>query len=140
MTVQSTGAPVHNSLRACGVLDDQSPEWIVMRVPGTDYRLRLSVYKPVESPIGKRLVGTIRAAARRIDLVGSGGEFVEPVYGEPRRIQGSVLASDATDQTITIKTCVPITVKVGPGQRSEQFPIGAMVSFDALSGTSFVPA
>jgi len=122
------------------VLDEQGPEWIVMRVPGTDYRLRLGVYKPVGVAVGKRLVGTIRATARRIDLIGTGGEYVEPVYGEPRRIQGSVLASDATDQTITVKACVPITVKVGPGQRAEQFPIGAMVSFDALSGTSFVPA
>lgn len=140
MTGQSAqvGAPAPH--RARGVLDAQSEGSIVMRIPGTDYQLRLGVYKPVAVEIGKRLVGTIRATARKIDSVGSGGEYIEPVYGEPRRIQGSVLAIDGADQTIVVKACVPISVKVGAGQRADQFEAGQMVAFDVQSGTYFLPA
>lgn len=140
MTVQGTQGVGQAGVRARGVLEESAGASIVLRVPGTDYRLRLGVYKPVDTPVGKRLVGIVRASARRIDVVGTGGEYIEPIYGEPRRMQGSVLAVDAADQTITVKACVPVQVKVGAGQRAEQFAVGQMVAFDVLSGTSFLPA
>jgi hypothetical protein len=137
-TVSSQGSQATH--RARGVLVEQGPDFVVMGVPGTDYRLRLAVYKPVDVAVGKRLVGTIRATARRVDVVGTGGAYIEPVYGEPRRVQGSILATSAADQTITVHAGVPVQVRLGAGQRPDQFAVGAMVSFDVLSGTSLTPA
>ena len=140
MTGQGASVGVESHRRARGVLESQRADAIVMHVPGTDYHLHLAVYKALDTPVGKRITGTIRAQARRIDSVGTGGAYLEPIMGEPRRIQGTVLETDATDQTITVRSSVPVVVKVGAGQRAEQFAIGDMVAFDVLSGTSFTPA
>jgi len=140
MAEQSVSAGVEPIHRARGILESAKPDSIVMHLPGTDYRLHLAVYKTPSTPVGKRIAGTIRAQARRIDSIGTGGAYVEPIMGEPRRIAGTVLATDASEQTITVRSCVPVVVKVGAGQRADQFAVGDMVAFDVMSGTSFTPA
>jgi hypothetical protein len=60
-----------------------------------NYELHLIPDGPVTAQLGKRLVGEIRSQARRIDESQTGGRFVEPLSGRPRRIQGSIIAVDA---------------------------------------------
>src|SRR5690349_21597420 len=70
------------------------PGYIVLAIPNTNYELHLIPDAPVRTPPGKRLIGTIHAQARRIDTVGTGGQYVEPVFGRPRRVQGTVLRAE----------------------------------------------
>lgn len=134
MTETTATKPHH----ARGILAEQRDSEIVLGVPNTDYRILLKTYQPISTPIGKRIVGIIRAQARRIDVVGTGGSYVEPVYGRPRRIQGEILEVDGSAQTITVHAgAAPIVCKIPPGQRSESFKIGDFVSFDVLEGASF---
>lgn len=135
-----TEAAATPSRKARAVLDEATNDRVVLTFPNTNYRLHLKVLKAPSTPVGKRIHGTVRVGARRIDNVRTGGAYIEPVYGEPRRVQGDVLAIDTADQTITINAgpC-PIVVKVGPLQKAEQFKPGDFVSFDALSGASFLP-
>lgn len=125
---------------ARGVLAAIGDEWIDLEVPGTDYRLRLETYKAPTTPIGKRIHGIIRARARRIDVVRTGGRYVEPVYGRPRRVQGRVAAIDESDHGIVVQAGVPIVCRLTDDrQRPADFAIGDFVSFDVMAGATFTP-
>ncbi len=135
-----TSPTTDNPTIARGTLHATSEGHVTMAVPGTSYQLLLSVYQPVAAAIGKRLVGTIKANARRIDKTDSGGRYIEPVYGRPRRIQGSVIAINPADQSLTIDAGMPITVKpTDPRQRFDQFQLGDFVATDLLNGATFTP-
>jgi hypothetical protein len=116
------------------------PEVMVLEVPNTSYQIYLVATAPVTVEKGKRLVGTIRAQARRVDIVQSGGRYLEPVTGRPRRIQGTVIATDPTANTITVNAGVPVVCALTDArQKATQFEVGAFVSFDALDGATFTP-
>lgn len=125
---------------ARGVLSESSDDRIVLGIPGTDYELHLAVYQKPSTQIGKPIAGTIRAQARRIDVVHTGGRYLEPVYGRPRRVQGEIVAVDPGAQTVTVHAGVPIVCKTEGAQRAEQFQVGDFVSFDVRAGASFTPA
>lgn len=115
--------------------------YIVVSYPNTSYQLHLIPGAPVTAEIGKRIIGKVRAAARRIDVVTTGGRYVEPVYGRPRRIQGSVIAVDAPSNTVVVDASVPVHVTpTDPRQNAGDFAVGAFVSFDALDGATFTQA
>jgi hypothetical protein len=134
MTEQTATKAYH----ARGVLAEQREGEIVLTVPTTDYRIRLKTYQPISTPIGKRLVGIIRAQARRVDVVHTGGCYIEPVYGRPRRVQGEILEIDPSGQTITVHAgAAPIVCKLSSQQRVGSFKVGDFVSFDVLEGASF---
>lgn len=69
----------------------------------------------------------------------SGGRYLEPVYGRPRRVQGSVIAIDAN--SIVVNAGVPVLVEpTDPRQNPGSFAVGQFVSFDALDGATFTQA
>lgn len=113
------------------------PARIKFGVPDTSYELYLVAHRP-EAEIGKRLVGVIRAQARRIDVVTTGGEYIEPVVGRPRRVQGRVLRTEGG--AVVVDAGVPIhCTPTDPSQSAAQFKPGDLVSFDVLEGASFEP-
>lgn len=122
-----------------GKLLEQSDQMIVLALPGTDYKLHLAVSSPPSPDKIGRLSGRITAQARRVDLISAGGVYVEPVMGRPRRVQGRVIAVDAGNKTITVKAVATFTCKLDARQQADQFPIGAMVSFDVERGALFEP-
>jgi len=115
-----------------------TPAYVVLTFPNTSYRLRLHPEGGVRAELGKRIEGVIHADARRVDKVGSGGRYVEPVFGRPRRVQGSVVAKDEKANTITVHAGVPIVCRLTDArQRADQFEVGDFVSFDVLRGATF---
>ncbi|MEM8836381.1 MAG: hypothetical protein AAGD00_11260 [Planctomycetota bacterium] len=130
---------VPNPRHARCVLKQRDGEQVILTVAGTSYELHLSTYKPLETPIGKRVVGVIRAQAKRIDVVNTGGRYIEPVYGRPRRVQGVVVDVDASEQSVTVNAGVPIICKTDGRQRAEHFEVGQFVSFDVERGATFTP-
>ncbi|MEM9066224.1 MAG: hypothetical protein AAGB51_12120 [Planctomycetota bacterium] len=119
------------------------PETVVLTFPNTDYRLELIPTEPMdldEFPVGKRIEGTIQAQARRIDVCNTGGRYVEPVYGRPRRVQGSIISVDAGAGTITVGAGVPINCTLtAPGQKPADFKKADFVTFATLPGATFTP-
>lgn len=127
--------------QARGVLAESAPDRVTIQFPGTDYRLQLAVYQPPRSPVGKKIQGSIRAQARRVDLVRTGGRYIEPLQGTPRRIQGEVLATDAGDNSLLVGAGIPILCKLtDPRQNVTQFKQGDLIAFEVLPGVSFSPA
>ncbi|MEM9083808.1 MAG: hypothetical protein AAGB34_09440 [Planctomycetota bacterium] len=130
------------NIHAHGVLQSQSQDLegkhvIIMTVPETSYELHLETIKPLETEPGKRLAGTIRVNARRVDQVETGGRYIEPVYGRPRRVQGRVLAIHAESNAITVNAGVPIELKLNKLQKANDFQEGDFVSCDVLPGATF---
>jgi len=124
-----------------GVLQElitNEPMTAVVTLPGTDYRLHLVVDEAAVAklpPAGKRLAGTIRARAKRVDKVHTGGRYIEPVYGRPRRVQGLVIAIDDAHNTITVQAACPMVCELtSPGQKAGEFADGDLVSFDVEKG------
>lgn len=127
---------------ARGILKDTNAEpsrkqgAIIFSVPNTSYELHLVPLGSVSAEKGKRLIGIIRAKARRIDVVQTGGRYVEPVYGRPRRVQGTVIG--VKDGAVVVDASVPIhCTPTDPRQNAEQFTPGMFVSFDVMDGASF---
>jgi hypothetical protein len=129
-----------------GILLEAKPDSIILGLPGTDYQLHLALADPLPpelTPGPTALVtGTIKAKARRMDVVRTGGRYIEPVYGRPRRVQGSIISLDASDNTIIVH-CAPgcvVDCTLMAGQRAADFAIGALVSFDVERGATFARA
>jgi hypothetical protein len=135
MSAPATAGPVLQ-----GVLLESKPDMAVIGLPGTDYRLHLALASPLSAPLNKPIRGTIYARAKRVDKVPSGGRFVEPVYGRPRRLQGRVIATDTGHNTITVNAGAPFVCELTMDQKADGFAEGDLVSFDVERGARFEPA
>jgi hypothetical protein len=114
------------------------PGYIRFTVPNSSYDLHLIPTAPILTEPGRRLIGTIHAKARRIDKVKTGGRFVEPVYGRPRRVQGAVVAVDAANNIIVVNAGVPIHITpTDQRQTAGDFEVGQFVGFDVFDGATF---
>lgn len=119
----------------------QPEGFIIIEFPNTNYRLHLIPTSMIQTQVGKRIIGAIEAKARRVDVVQTGGNYVEPVYGRPRRVQGRVIGADPAAHTITVDAGMPIRlVLTDRRQTPEQFKHGDLVSCDVLEGATFTPA
>jgi hypothetical protein len=113
---------------------------VVKFVPhNTTYELHL-VAPDFEGPMNTLVDGVIRATARKAYTVPSGGNFVSPIYGPPRTIQGRVHALDGN--AIVIHAGAPIHVELPPeasGVELRRGPItvGSLVNVVALPGATF---
>ncbi|HVZ94086.1 MAG TPA: hypothetical protein VG797_06210 [Phycisphaerales bacterium] len=134
----TTTAPDTNFAR--GVLGAKEVDHIVFTILGTDYKMHLQPAGAITTQVGKRILGEVRVQARRVDIVKTGGRYIEPVMGRPRRIQGDVIAIDSVSRTITVNATVPIVAKLDDRQNPGMFKIGDFVAFDAVPGATFTPA
>lgn len=122
-----------------GQLLSQGDGHIVLGLPETDYQLHLQVDPPIPAGTSPHLAGTIHARARRVDVVHTGGRYIEPVYGRPRRLQGTIIAIDPIGNTLTVDGSCPIVCKLVAGQKTSRFNLGQLVSFDVERGATFEP-
>lgn len=114
------------------------PASITLSVPNTSYEIHLVPTGPVRATVGKRIVGLIRADAKRVDTVKTGGRYIEPVYGRPRRVQGSVVAVDTAANAVIVDATVPIHCRLtDQRQKAADFEPGQFVSCDVMDGARF---
>lgn len=111
---------------------------ITLSLPGTEYRLDFQVADASALPsVGSLVCGRVTAKAKRVDVIDAGGRLVEPIYGRPRRIQGRIIQTDASANTITVLATLAITCTLEAPQQAGQFAVGQMVSFDVQPGAGF---
>lgn len=122
-----------------GEVDAVHAEWVQVRVPGTDYRLRLVPAEGLSAAVGDKVDGIIRAQALRMDVIPAGGRYIEPVQGRPRRIQGRVIGGNVDLNEVYIKAGPSVVVTPMAPQRASDFAIGQMVSFDVRDGATIEP-
>ncbi len=122
------------------VLEEITGDALVIKVPGTSYKLKLKVAgngASITTEPGKRIKGIIHAKAMRMHNAAAGGKFIEPVWGEPRIVSGVVLAVDESKNRLLVDVSVPMWVEVYEGQEAQQFAVGQMVNFYVQSGMEF---
>jgi len=123
-----------------GVVDAVGDGWVQLKVPGSDYRLRLVPLEGRSYAVGDKLSGVIRAQALRMDVIPAGGRYIEPVQGRPRRVQGRVIGGSVSANEVYVKAGPSVVVTPMAPQRAGDFAIGQMVSFDVREGSTIEPA
>jgi hypothetical protein len=117
------------------------PAYLVLGLYNSDYGMHLIPTGEITGTVGKRIIGTIRAEAKRVDVVKAGGKYVEPVTGRPRRVQGRVVETDTSRNTVTVDAGAAFVCRLTDHrQRASDFEPGQFVSFDVLNGATFEQA
>lgn len=121
-----------------GQLLEQGDGRVVIGIPGSDYQLHLASDGAVQSNKHGEVRGVVRAKAGKLERVGSGGIFIEPVYGQPRRVQGRVVRKDSAANTLTVQGPCVVVAELEATQRATDIPIGELVAFNVHSGSRWV--
>ena len=108
---------------------------------GTSYELHLRA-PGYAGPVGVLTQGHVRLAARKVWTVPSGGNFIAPIFGTPRTIQGRVRSVD--ERSIVVHAGVPIVVELPAAESGYDLAnggiaVGVMVNIMAMPGASFEP-
>ncbi|XAM01140.1 hypothetical protein OT109_07085 [Phycisphaeraceae bacterium D3-23] len=120
-----------------GVVASVGEGCIELKLPGTDYKFKLVVAADFGAQVGEKVSGVVRAQARRMDVVTAGGRFVEPIYGRPRRVQGTVSGGSVTDNAVYVTAGPRLCITPLSPQTASDFALGQMVSFDVEPGARF---
>jgi len=119
--------------------DDTS---IIFNPQNTNYELKLEIAK-YDGPMAQRVEGFITIAARKVYTVPSGGNFIAPIFGPPRIVQGRVKYLDEKEMVVQAGTS--IIVKLPAAEDAFDFANGdlsvaSLVNVVALPGAKFLLA
>ena len=117
---------------------EKTDSTITLKIPGTDYQLQLDIDSPIDTPVGKHVSGEVHTTALRMHQSDTGGQFIEPVYGRPRIVQGLVQALDPANHRVLFQMMVPVWVTLKESQSIDDFKPGAMWNSYVESGTKFI--
>lgn len=97
------------TVAAAGKVTAARDGMILFRPANTNYELHLAA-PSYTGAIGKPVKCVIRAKARKVLTVPSGGNFIVPIFGPPKTVQGLVRAIDGN--TILIHAAAPVYVEL----------------------------
>ena len=129
-------------LAAAGKVTSAGEGKVVFAPAGTNYELHLLCPRYTGS-LNKPVRGTIRVTARKLWTVPSGGNFISPIYGSPRIIQGRVRSVEGN--VIVVQAGLPIHVTM-PGDASAvelgngAIAVGSLINVVALPGATYEPS
>ncbi|MGE5611553.1 MAG: hypothetical protein ACM359_20045 [Bacillota bacterium] len=117
-----------------------SDDAVVFQPLGTTYELQLATTSKYEGPIGQRVSGLIRGAARKVYTVPSGGNFIVPIAGPTRIVQGRIKYLDETQMVVQAGT--PIAIELPKGEDAYDLEngglaVGVMVNATVWPGARF---
>jgi hypothetical protein len=112
---------------------------IVFQPANTTYHLHLAG-GPYTGPLKTPVEILIRASARKLWTVPSGGNFIAPIMGTPRTIQGRVRFIEG--QTIVVQAGVPVAITLptndsGVDLNSGALGVGSLVNVMVMPGVSY---
>jgi hypothetical protein len=129
-----------NGFLARGKVVEAKDSLVVFQPFDTNYQLYLQAVRPYTGPIGQPIDARLRAKARKVYTVPSGGGFISPIFGSPRTLQGRALHVE--ERQIVIRAGVPIAVDLPQPDDAidlDNGPIevGAIINVAALPGMTF---
>ena len=124
------------------VLESLPTGRIQVAIPKSNYSLDLVDANPsatarLASAVGRHIHGVIHARALKMHRATGGGVFIEPVQGQPRSVQGRVLATDTVNNKILAHVVIPMWIAMPAGQAAADFSTGELVNFYVEGGSSF---
>jgi len=122
------------------IVDSLDNGTVTLRVPGSNYRNSFALAQPAAAlKAGDRVRGTIHAPAWKVDRVELGGNYVEPLVGRPRRMQGTILSVNAGANELTVQVGYEATVKLPAKYSADTFKPGERVGWDNIEIPAFEP-
>jgi hypothetical protein len=126
------------------VLDEThaSEAMVVLSFANTNYKTHLITNQAdhLRSMVGKTVLGTMHATARRIDPAGAGGRCFDPCVGRPRRVMGTIVGVDPRSNGMVINVGPSMAVWLtlsAPGQQASDLASAEFITCDVLPGASF---
>ena len=113
---------------------------VTLRVPGTNYQNSFAIQDGADMTCltpQARVRGTIHAPAWKVDSVELGGNYVEPLYGRPRRMQGTILAVNTATNELTVQVGYEATVKLPEQYSAADYKVGERVGWDNIEVPTF---
>ena len=109
---------------------------VVFNPTNSNYELYLTS-EPYQGPVNVNVEVVIRVTARKIYTVPSGGNFIAPILGTPRTIQGMV--RDLDEHSMIVQAGTPVLVEFPADDSafelaSGPITIGSMVNVVANPG------
>lgn len=141
-TTPHAGATSTAGLAAQGKVKGVAGDLVMFAPSNTNYELHL-VAPGYAGPLNALTRGVVRAVARKAYTVPSGGNFISPIYGSPRTIQGRVRSVSGNE--IVVQAGLPVHVTL-PGDASAvelgngAIAVGSLVNVVALPGATFEKA
>jgi len=112
---------------------------VTLKVPGSNYRNSFAVAPQQTAGLvpGMRVRGKIHAPAWKVDRVELGGNYVEPLFGRPRRMQGTILAINPAANELTVQVGYEATVQMPEKYKATDFVVGERVGWDNIELPTF---
>ena len=111
---------------------------LVFQPGNTNYELHLKAGN-YTGPIGTPVLCTIRVTARKVYSVSTGGNFIQPIFGTPKIIQGRVLSIEGQQLVMHAAAIIVVTL---PGDEtsidlnSGGIAKGSMINVVAFAGAT----
>ena len=112
---------------------------VVFNPQNSSYELKLQVAN-YAGPIGQRVEGLISVVARKVYTVPSGGNFIQPIFGPPRIIQGRVKYLDEREMVIQASTSIVVQLPMDQNAfdlANGDLMVGSLANVVALPGAKF---
>ena len=112
---------------------------VVFRPRETTYEIELGA-KNYGGPIGSRVEGQVRVSARKVYTVPSGGNFIAPIFGSPRIVQGRVRYLDEKEMVVSAGTSVIVELPADEHAYdlvNGDLTVGSLVNVVVLPGARF---
>ncbi len=119
------------------IVESIKNDLVTLKTPNANYRNTFKCVSAGELVVGKRVSGTVHAPARKIEAVSQGGNYVEPLFGRPRRMQGLVLQQNTAKNILIVQTGYEVTVQLPPPQSAADYPVGSRVGWDNADWPEF---
>ena len=107
---------------------------IVFQPSNTNYELHLKADN-YTGPIGAPVDCVIRVTARKIYSVSSGGNFIQPIFGPPKIIQGRVRSIDG--QQIVLHGGAPVVVTLPQDESAIDLNTGGISEGSMINVVAF---
>ena len=112
---------------------------VVFAPRGTSYELNCRTSDKFTGPTNTPVEAVIRVQARKVWTVPSGGNFVSPIMGPPKIIQGRVRQAD--ERTLVVHAGATFVVELPTAEHAVDLPngpiqVGNMVNVTALPGAT----
>ena len=112
---------------------------VVFAPRGTSYEMRLRTATRYAGPTNTPGEAVIRVVARKVWTVPSGGNFISPIMGPPKIVQGRVRQAD--ERQLVVHAGATFIVDLPADEHAVDLPngpitLGAMVNVTALLGAT----
>jgi len=132
--------PLTNEFPARGCVLEAADGHVVFAPGGFRYQLQLATSGRYGGPMRVPVNGLIRGVARQIWTIPAGGNFIAPIFGTPRTVQGRV--KYVSDSEIVVQAGVPITLQMPQSDEAIDLTngplaVGVMVNAMVMPGVEF---